>query len=172
MVEDLGPRARSDANGRLLGLEAPRQAGVNVGVEAHADLSRHGARRLLRALRSPGEAGELAEHPVERHRGEGEAEHRRDDQRHDRRRLRVLPLGEGGHQFIPVLAMVMKNRSTTNPPRSQARICARSRWRRRTSSSIFTMRSTGRRRAQRTRQRDRGRRSRKGASRRSFAPAR
>ena len=44
-----------------------------------------------------------------------------------------------GHQFIPVLAMVMKNIRITNPPSSSAMIRARSRWRLRiTSSSTLT----------------------------------
>src|SRR5256885_4818445 len=150
-VENPGLRAGLDAHRGLFGLEAPRQAGMDVGVEPHADLTGNGARGTFGPLRRPIEAGQLAEHAVERHRGEGEADHRGDQDRHIERGPGVAVLNERGHQLIPVLAMVMKNIRMTNAPSSQAMIRARSRWRlRMTSSSWLTMPATGRRRAWRT----------------------
>ena len=104
-------------------LEPPRQAGLDVGVEPDPDLAGDRARRSLGAQRSAVEAGQLAEQAVKRHRGEGQADHRRDDQRHQHRRARVLALvglGERRHQFAPILAMVMKNSSTAKAPSSNA----------------------------------------------------
>ena len=63
---------------------------MDVGVEADSDLARDRARRALGPQRRAVEAGQLAEDAVERHRGEGEADHRRDDQRHQHRGARVL----------------------------------------------------------------------------------
>src|SRR4029079_8875334 len=46
-IENLRLRSRPHLDRVLLGLEAPRQTGVGVGVEANADLARDWAWRLL-----------------------------------------------------------------------------------------------------------------------------
>ena len=55
-IADLGPGARRDPDGALVGLEPPRQAGLDIGVEADPDLARDRARRALGALRGAAEA--------------------------------------------------------------------------------------------------------------------
>src|SRR6185503_17231036 len=63
-VEDLRLRARLDADRGPLGLEAPRQAGMDVGVEANADLARYRPRRAFGALRRAVEPRIFTEHPI------------------------------------------------------------------------------------------------------------
>ena len=128
-VEDLGLRAGLDPDRRLLRLEPPRQAGMDVGVEADADLARDRARARARP-----EAACRRSRSPRRRRGTAAPRRRRGRSSPRRSRAMIIAvrrsvLGNRGHQFIPVLAMVMKNSSTTNAPSSSAMIRARSRWR-------------------------------------------
>src|SRR5947209_14226139 len=107
---------------------------MHVGIELDLHFTRNGARCAVRSLRRAVHSRRFAEGTVQPRRESHEHDHRRDDQDQKDQRLAVLVLGYGSvHQLIPVLAMVMKNSSTTKAPSSQAVIRARSRWRRTTS---------------------------------------
>jgi hypothetical protein len=113
---------------------------VDVCVEPYANLAGDGARRFVSSRWSSIKPREIAKHPIERDTGEGEAHHSSDNQRHQKGGAAVLLGNCSGHQFIPVLAIVMKKKRITNAPKSHAVIFARSRWRlRMTSSSGLTM---------------------------------
>jgi hypothetical protein len=76
------PLARHDLGLVGLGLELPRQGGIDIGVEAHPDRRQRGlrARRRIGPHRGPAKAGHLAEDAVQRHAGVGEADHEQHEQ--------------------------------------------------------------------------------------------
>ena len=108
--------AQPQPNLPLIGLEAPGQRRIDVGVEPHGNpliADRNRARNAFR-LRGAAVAGGLAEHPVERHGGERQADHS-GDQASER--------GGGDSRVLrsrPVIELSLRNRreSTAAPPPS------------------------------------------------------
>ena len=127
-------RADRDRVGHDVGAEIPRQAGGDVAVEADRDrLARDGLDRrglsLVDPLGGAAEAGDLAEHAVERHGGIAHAEHgNRERARRSNRRACSFILHPASAS--PIFTMVIaKNRiarlPSTSPITQVARFLAR-----------------------------------------------
>ena len=131
-------RARRDADRSLLGLEPPRQ-------RRRGHWRRSGPRSRPRPRPAPARRAAACRRSRSPGRTSGRAAPRRRRGRPSPATIAAIisavrallrSIGDGGHQLSPILAMVMKNSSTTNAPSSSAMIRARSRWRRRTTSIL------------------------------------
>src|SRR3546814_10447336 len=92
-ISDWSSDVRSSDLLALDRLERPGQRGIDIGVEADVEHPLPGLRRRrLGHLRGAAVAGDLAEQPVERHRGIGSADHHRRDAHQCQRKPPVPPV--------------------------------------------------------------------------------
>src|SRR5258708_37015508 len=95
------------------GVEAAREVGVGVGIEAHFDgAANHWAvDASLGDQRRAGKASGLAEGLIERHRGVGQAQHAADDRHHRPGELRILV--PAGAQPLPPMRTTVRAKKIT-----------------------------------------------------------